>query len=82
MDNVNPWLPWKFIGHGNYGSCSHQALKEHTTLQEWIAFCTRKRQDSGATWNGLYWYAPSGVCACMENETGHHEDKNYLHFKV
>ena len=86
VDNVDDyvvlsWLPWKFIGHGYQGSYSHDVHKYHTTLQECIAFCTKKRQDSGAAWNGFYWYAPNGQCGCKENETGHTEDSRFLHFK-
>ena len=82
VDNVDPWLPWKFIGNGYQGYASHQVYKSHTTLQECIAFCAKKRQDSGAAWNGLYWRLPDGVCTCNENENGHTESSNNLHFKI
>ena len=76
------WLPWKFNGHGYQGSCGHQVGKDDTTLQECIAFCTKKRQDSGPTWNGLWWDLTKGQCNCNENETGLTEHPDYLHFKV
>ena len=82
VDNVNPWLPWKLIGHGYQGSYTNAVYKEHTTLQECVAFCTKKRQESGAAWNGFCWEVPNGYCQCNENETGHNEDSNFLHFKV
>ena len=82
VDNVDPWLPWKFIGHGLRSSRRDVVLKYGTTLQECVAFCTKKRQDSGATWNGLYWRVPDGVCTCNENENGHTENSNCLHFKI
>ena len=85
MDNVDndvALFNWKFIGHGVQGSCNHQVRKPHTTLQECVAFCTKKRQDSGAAWNGFSWDITTGYCVCNENDVGHHEDKNHLHFKI
>ena len=82
VDNDVALFNWKFLGHGYQGSASHYVVKYHTTLQECLAFCTKKRQDSGAAWNGFWWYVPNGECWCFENETGHREDKNFLHFKV
>ena len=87
VDNVDndvhiSWFNWKFIGHGHQGSCSGQVTKSHTTLQECVAFCAKKRQYSGAKWNGLWWYVPNGECGCNENETGHTESANHLHFRM
>ena len=87
VDNVDndvhiSWFNWKLIGHGYQGSCSGHIFKDHTTLQECMAFCTKKRQDSGAAWNGCWWYLPSGECGCNENDVGHTEYGNYLHFKM
>ena len=76
------WLPWKFIGHGYWGSLSHFVIKEHTTLQECVAFCTKKRLDSGTKWNGFHWYLPNDGCSCTENDVGHTEDADHLHFKI
>ena len=78
VDNVNPWLPWKFIGRGYEGSYGHSVYKEHTTLQECIAFCTKKRQDSGAKWNGFDWHLRDGLCCCYENDVGHTEELSPL----
>ena len=87
VDNVDndvhiSWFNWKFIGHGYYRSVSHCVEKFHTTLQECIEFCTKKRLDSGAAWNGLSWDLNNGRCVCNENDVGHTESASYLHFKI
>ena len=85
MDNVDNdvvLFNWKLIGYGYRESYSQQVDKYHTTFQECVAFCTKKRQDSGVSWNGFSWYVPDGQCKCFENDRGHHEDSNHLHFRV
>ena len=85
MENVDKdvvLFNWKFVGNGHQGHFSGRVRKDHTTLQECIAICTKKRQDSGAAWNGLWWYVPDGQCICNENETGHTENSDFVHFKV
>ena len=75
---------WKFYGYGYRGSDSQQVQTRGTTLQQCIEFCTKKRQDSGASWNGLWWIQSGnrkGECSCNENETGHRENPIFLHFK-
>ena len=80
---VTSWFNWKFIGYGYQGSLSHQIFYKYgTTLPQCIAFCTKKRQDSGAAWNGLDWVPSDGQCNCNENDVGHTDGSNSLHFKV
>ena len=73
---------WKLFGLGYRGSYSREVTKYHTTLQECFAFCTKKRQNSGPAWNGFYWGLSNGQCGCNENDVGHYESSNNLHFKV
>ena len=87
MDKVDndvaiSWFNWKFIGHGYWGSVGHQVVKYHITLQECFSLCTKKREDSGAAWNGLHWSPSTGECACNENDVGHTESADWLHFKM
>ena len=87
VDNVDDyvvlsWLPWKFIGHGYQGSYSDFVSKYTATLQECVAFCAKKRQDSGAAWNGLDWDLRGGECFCNENDVGHTKFSNSLHFRI
>ena len=58
MDNVDDNMVsfnWKFIGHGHRVDREQEVVIYHTTLQQCLAFCTKKRQDSGPMWNGVYW---------------------------
>ena len=76
---------WKFIGNGWFKSYSGQVKKYGTTLQQCITFCTKKRQESGASWNGMWWIQSGnrkGECGCNNSETGHQENPIFLHFKV
>ena len=87
VDNVDndvhiSWFNWKFIGHGYQASHGKYVVKYHTTLQECVAFCIKKRQDSGSAWNGLDWDHRDGACCCHENDGGHTENPDYLHFRV
>ena len=95
MDNVDDnvisfsmvpsWFNWKLVGHGTDRYRGERVTNYHTTLQECVAFCTKKRQDSGTAWNGFDWRATGyrkGECGCNENDTGHLFDANSFHFRV
>ena len=83
VNMVTSWFNWKFIGHGYQGSLSHQIFYSYgTTLQQCISFCAKKRQESGAAWNGLDWTPSTGQCNCNENDVGHTENSAYLHFRI
>ena len=82
VDNGVAFLNWRLIGHGYQKSLKEQVSKYSTTLHECIAFCTKKRQESGAAWNGFLWYLPTGQCFSNKNDVGHAENKDNLHFKV
>ena len=96
MDNVERYvvttLPWKFVGYGWQESRAGNVEKKHTTLKECFAFCSKRREELGATWNGLWWIKSAGKtekgregeCSCNENDQGHgyNEYTNFLHFRV
>ena len=73
---------WTFIGPGACRYFDADSRHPGTTFTQCLDLCTTKRKTDGNTWNGMFWFKPSGLCRCFKNERGHRPDKDYLQFKA